>query len=161
IPPWYKQFWPWFLIAIPAITIVSGVAMFLIASHKPDGMVVDDYYKSGLAINQTLERDVQARKLGLTAAGQFNLTEQSVQVLLAGKELPDRLKLTLTHPTAGQHDMVIALQQQKQRGLYNGLLDRRPAGRYYLSLEPLDQNWRLTGQLDLTQQDKWQLAPPN
>ena len=159
IPPWYKQFWPWFLIAIPAITVVSGISMVLIASHKPDGMVVDDYYKTGLAINRTLARDKLADKLKLSATGKFDKTAQSIQVLLRGDEQPLRLKLTLTHPTASHQDIVIALQRQNNQGMYSGLLSHYPSGKRYLLIEPLDQSWRLTGSAQLDKDKGWQLDP--
>ena len=40
-PPWYRQFWPWALIAIPFLTVVaSGITLWLAISH-PDPLVVD------------------------------------------------------------------------------------------------------------------------
>ena len=50
--PWYRQFWPWFLIALPATVVVAGLTTWWIAAHKADSLVVDDYYKEGLAINR-------------------------------------------------------------------------------------------------------------
>ena len=29
--PWYRQFWPWFLIAIPAAAVVAGIVTIIIA----------------------------------------------------------------------------------------------------------------------------------
>ncbi|MDH5407228.1 MAG: FixH family protein [Gammaproteobacteria bacterium] len=159
IPPWYKQFWPWFLIAIPVITVISGISMVLIASHKPDGMVVDDYYKTGLAINRTLKRDEVASKLNLSAKGNMDITAQSVQVFLTGQQQPLRLKLILTHPTASQQDIIIALQRQNKQGMYSGFFSQQPAGKRYLLLEPLDKSWRLTGSTYFGKDKDWQLKP--
>ena len=55
--PWYRQFWPWFLIAVPAAAVVMGITTILLALHEPDGLVSDDYYREGLAVNRDLERD--------------------------------------------------------------------------------------------------------
>ncbi len=49
--PWYKQFWPWFLIAVPLITLVMGGVLLKLAISTEDSLVVDDYYKEGKAIN--------------------------------------------------------------------------------------------------------------
>ena len=65
--PWYRQFWPWFIIALPASAVIAGLTTVYIAFDEPDGLVVDDYYKEGLAINQTLARDQRAAQLGLSA----------------------------------------------------------------------------------------------
>ena len=41
-PPWYRQFWPWVLIAIPLLTVIaSGVTLWLAISN-PDYLVVED-----------------------------------------------------------------------------------------------------------------------
>ena len=50
VEPWYRQGWPWFLIALPATAVVAGIATLVIAAKTFDGMVVDDYYKEGQAI---------------------------------------------------------------------------------------------------------------
>jgi hypothetical protein len=40
--PWYREPWPWVLIAIPALTIIAcGVTLWL-ALANPDYLVVDD-----------------------------------------------------------------------------------------------------------------------
>lgn len=34
--PWYKQFWPWFIMAIPACGVIAGITTVFIAnSHAP------------------------------------------------------------------------------------------------------------------------------
>ena len=41
-PPWYRQFWPWVLIAIPLLTVIaSGITLWL-ALSRPDTLVVDE-----------------------------------------------------------------------------------------------------------------------
>ena len=50
--PWYKQFWPWFIIALPASVVVASFFTLWLAISNPDPLVVDeDEYrqlKSGL-----------------------------------------------------------------------------------------------------------------
>ena len=40
--PWYKQFWPWFVFAIPAISVIAGISLLIIALKNPDYLVVDE-----------------------------------------------------------------------------------------------------------------------
>jgi len=55
IQPWYKQFWPWFLISLPVtVMIVCGVIIYLSISQGNFSMVVDDYYKRGKTINAVI-----------------------------------------------------------------------------------------------------------
>jgi len=39
--PWYKQFWPWFLISIPLLTVIAGIITLIIALKNPDYLVVE------------------------------------------------------------------------------------------------------------------------
>ena len=40
--PWYRQFWPWFIIALPASAVIAGIITFYLAVSRPDQLVVDD-----------------------------------------------------------------------------------------------------------------------
>jgi len=40
--PWYKQFWPWFIIALPASAVVAGFITLWLAISSPDYLVVDE-----------------------------------------------------------------------------------------------------------------------
>src|SRR5215831_12664111 len=83
--PWYRQPWPWFLIALPAIAVVGSVAAAVLAVRSDDGIVAADYYKRGLEINAQLSRLERAAELGLTA-------DVSAEGMGAG----ERVSLTLT-----------------------------------------------------------------
>ena len=65
--PWYREPWPWLLMAGPAIVVVAGFVTLGMAINSADGLVADDYYKEGNAINMTMHRDVRARELGYHA----------------------------------------------------------------------------------------------
>lgn len=62
--PWYRQFWPWFLILLPASVVVASLYTMYLASSGADDLVVDEYYKDGLAINRQLEKSNAARRWG-------------------------------------------------------------------------------------------------
>ena len=66
--PWYREPWPWLLMAGPAAVIVAGVVTAWIAFATFDGLVADDYYRQGRAINQELKRSQRASDLGLSAS---------------------------------------------------------------------------------------------
>jgi len=40
--PWYRQFWPWFIIALPASAVVAGLYTFWLAVSNPDHLVIED-----------------------------------------------------------------------------------------------------------------------
>lgn len=40
--PWYKQFWPWFIIALPASVVVASFFTLWLAISNPDQIVLSD-----------------------------------------------------------------------------------------------------------------------
>ncbi|MCV6606050.1 MAG: FixH family protein [Porticoccaceae bacterium] len=155
--PWYRQFWPWLIIGLPATVVVAAILTVRLALHSADDMVVDSYYKDGKAINQRLEQDVRAAELGLVAELSFNFDSGQLNVSLSGDQLPDSLHLQLMHPMEADNDQQIDLQSRGS-GSYRGQLAERLKHRYLLRLLPgiaddgtEDQSlppWRLNGEID-------------
>ena len=58
--PWYREPWVWLMIALPASAVVGGIITIYLAVSTSDGLVVDDYYKRGKAINLDLRLVVRA-----------------------------------------------------------------------------------------------------
>lgn len=40
--PWYRQFWPWFIIALPASAVIASFISLWLAISHPDQLVVSD-----------------------------------------------------------------------------------------------------------------------
>ena len=80
IEPWYKQGWPWALIAIPFLTVIAGVVTYQIAANSPHQMVQDNYYKKGLAINSDLDLIDHAKQLNLS--GELTIDTESKLISL-------------------------------------------------------------------------------
>ena len=40
--PWYRQFWPWFIIALPAAAVIASFFTLWLAISNPDYIVVDE-----------------------------------------------------------------------------------------------------------------------
>ena len=40
--PWYRQFWPWFIIALPASAVVASFITLWLAISNPDQLVIDE-----------------------------------------------------------------------------------------------------------------------
>ena len=158
-PAWYRQFWPWFIIAFPATAVVAGIITIVIAVKTQDGLVEDDYYKAGLAINRTLDRNLVASKLALVADTSWDKLTQSLTLNLSGKltTLPARLNMTLLHPTRAHLDNSVQLYAVPGESSYTGRLDLITTGSWHVILEPDDKSWRLTGRVNLPQQTSWKL----
>ena len=62
---WYREPWPWILMAAPAAAVLAGAITIGLSVHSFDGLVAEDYYKQGLAVNQRLARLQAAEALGI------------------------------------------------------------------------------------------------
>ncbi|MFV8824031.1 FixH family protein [Thauera sp. WH-2] len=144
VQPWYRQGWPWFLIMFPAIAVVAGIATLVIAARTFDGMVVDDYYKEGRAIVQTIGRVEHARELGMRAA--LKVRSSSIRVELGARDaasLPQRLLVTVAHPTRGGLDQVVIAERAD--GAYEARLAPLSTGRWLFVIEDETRSWRMDG----------------
>lgn len=144
--PWYKNRWPWLLMAGPAIAVIAGIVTFRLAVVTADDMVNDDYYKRGKDINLELSRDKAAVSMGIKAQAMFSDDLQHVRILTSSKQpLADKLELQLLHPTRKQDDQTITLQRQGDN-LYQGKITRYTAAHWYVRLQDKAGTWRLQGE---------------
>ncbi len=60
--PWYRQFWPWFIISIPATAVIGGFIMLFIAIRHPDPVIID------AAEYQQLKNELRAQPAKAEAA---------------------------------------------------------------------------------------------
>lgn len=138
---WYRQPWPWLLMAGPAGVIAAGVVTMWLAFTHEDGLVADDYYKQGLAINRVIARDAAAQAIRIVAGIQFR--SGTVRISLTG-DAPPALTLSLVHPTRAGQDRVVRLKPLGH-GHYEGVLEAPAQGRWHLVLGDSEGRWRLTG----------------
>ena len=141
--PWYRQFWPWFLIFLPATAVVGGIATLIIAVKNADDVVVDDWYKQGRGINRSMAEEQLAARLGLGAT-LTQATSETVHLrMLAATPIPwpESLSVSLRHPTLSDQDRTLSLSHRED-GLYQGtgaLTD----GAWDITITPPAGQWRL------------------
>lgn len=142
--PWFRQRWPWLLIAGPGIVVVACIYTGWLALSTDDGVVAEDYYKRGLTINKRLERVDRAAALQLSARmdvapdGKVRLQLSSPSTDM--QALPAVVRLAIAHPTRAGFDR-------------NAELVRGPEGHYVGRVEPvLPGRW-----LVIVETDAWRL----
>ena len=137
--PWYREPWPWILMSGPLAVIVAGSVTMWIAFHSTDGLVAEDYYRQGLAINKVLAKEDEAQRLGISAS--VRLLPDRLHVDLKG-EAPPALFVRLAHATRAGYDMRLRLAPIAP-GAYEAELSRLPRGRWQVIIEDPRGTWRI------------------
>ncbi|MFT4873643.1 FixH family protein [Congregibacter sp.] len=142
--PWYQQFWPWFLIALPGSVVIAGLSTLYIANRYSDDLVVDSYYKDGLAINKELAKQAIAQELGITA--EIKVLDRRAQVRLSGDLSPENFVVRFSHPLEADRDFSVTLSTVAP-GLYQTELPAKLSPNWHWTMEATDKLWRLDGSL--------------
>lgn len=145
--------------AAPAAAVVAGAITLALAIGSFDGLVAEDYYKQGLAVNQQLARTEKARELGIR--GDIVLEDAAggpVRIALEGKAANvEDVVLTLSHPTRAGLDQRIKLTPTAN-ATYAGRIAAMAAGRWHVIVESAAQGWRIRGELQIPQQTRGALS---
>ncbi len=145
---WYKQFWPWFLIALPTAVVIASFVTLNIAIQNADSPVHDDYSKEGFAIQHNDRADATAAQQHIRAAIAVG-EDNSIAVELRGElsELPPLLTLQCIHAFDARRDITVALARSGDR--YTGVLPDTAYGKWRIEVRPPNSAWRLSGKVDL------------
>ena len=139
--PWYREPWPWILMSGPAAVLVAGAVTIWLAIATSDGLVADDYYKRGLAINQEIRREQAALEGGIAAS--VEARNGVLRVRLESRDAaPEALFAQLVHATRSGHDQRLRLARVAA-GVYEAEMPALPAGRWRLILEDPRGQWRI------------------
>ncbi|WP_144979573.1 FixH family protein [Halomonas sp. C22] len=161
IHPWYKQFWPWFLLALLSSSIVVSITFAVLSIKTADGMVVqEDYYEHGKAINMVLAKQERANELGLSAELRIDPLTSDIVLDLTGDDRPETLYLTLIFPTQDDRDQEFVLQHVRE-GRYITQGPDNLRYRWYIQLQPqqTDADWRLIGEARFPNEESVALLP--
>ena len=136
--PWYQEPWPWILMAPPAAAVLAGIATIWIAVASADGLVAEDYYKQGLALNKVIAREEHAHALGITASVQ--LSRGRIRVRLEGAA-PPALFVHLAHRTRAGLDQRLRLARAGES--YEAEMAPLAPGAWRAFIEDPQGAWRI------------------
>ena len=146
--PWYRQGWPWFLIALPASAVFGGIATLVLAIQSPNALVVDDYYKEGLAINRQIHRQTAARDMDLNALLRSDGQQLSLDLSATDAVTDTSVTLQFFHVTRAELDREVVLQRQPD-GHYSAILPELANGTWNLRLSGTGNRWELNARLSI------------
>ncbi len=158
VVPWYKQFWPWFLISLPVISIVACAGLIYIAVNKGPDMVVDDYYKKGKAINLELSKYDKAKALYLHGELKIIGDRVSFRFTKGDYKNTPSLKLSFYHRTIKALDRSLMLTANAS-GEYTALTEDLAKGSYTVFIEPFDGLWKLKENIALPNEQAIAVSP--
>jgi len=156
--PWYKEFWPWFLIAVPVATLIMGGVLLNLAISTEDSLVIDDYYKEGKAINASLDKEAVAKRMNITTALTIDNGSIALEFHSGIPKEGNAVKLSFYHVTLEERDTTVLLTRDAN-GLYRGFVEDDLNGKWRVSLTPIDESWKIQNILVLPQTDAIKFNP--
>ncbi|MFV8461611.1 FixH family protein [Vibrio campbellii] len=157
VKPWYKQFWPWFLIALPATVVIWTIMTVIVFTQNSVNLVTEDYYKKGKGINVDISKVNIAKELGLSAS--LNEKGNSVIITLDKGKLDHfpAISAMFVHRTLPDRDFTQLLTADA-RGNYTLTLDHRLEGPWFIELTPHDEEWLVQGRMNFPIETPTQLT---
>ena len=104
-PPWYRQFWPWFLLCLLMSVVIASLVTLNIAMSDPDGPVVGSMASGNKKIS--VGGDHGLGQATVTADFDSGL----LLINLVNDPTADTLQLTLLHPTRAARDIDLQLSR--------------------------------------------------
>jgi hypothetical protein len=156
---WYREPFMYLVLGGPLVVVIASLTTAYIAYKTSDGLVEDDYYARGQAINQTLDREHAAVKHGLKSVVALDDGGRELVVRLSasdGMKLPETLQFSFLHATRSGFDKIMLLPRQVD-GTYRSPIPEMQPGRWNLVVAA--QDWRLVGSLILPGDNHVEIRP--
>ena len=156
--PWYKQFWPWFLICISLSSLIVGSQVFRLATDGTNSLVVDDYYKEGKAINARLDKIEKAKELNIKTLLDIQTNSITLEFVSGAPSSGEALKLDFFHVTQEAKDFSVILTRDAN-GVYRNNDEWPIQGKWRLRLLPFDETWKVQQRISLPQAGQFTFDP--
>lgn len=164
--PWYREPWAWFVLTPLIVVVIVSLSFVAVAVNKADDTVIDNYYKEGRMINQSLAQDKRAANWQIRADIQWQAASNRLDIELISPLIPspEALTLWLDHPF--EEDLDLSVTAERVEG--NRYRATIPATdqHWYLTLLPAgypnrnDAPWRIKGEMYFSREHSWSFAPP-
>ena len=85
--PWYRQFWPWFIIALLSWSVIAGLTTVWIAMQTTDSLVVKSDDGMQIVAERRINAEQLAAELQLAALIAINLDTGAISVAMRSGDL--------------------------------------------------------------------------
>lgn len=145
---WWKEPMVWLVAGLPIVAVIASFTTYYIAADKPDTLVNAGYHKEGMAPSKDTALDDRA--VALSVSADLALNDGIAKLKLNGQfqSPPASLQLLLLHPTQSNQDVVVPFKGVGM-GQYTGVISAGIIGKRQWILMPIDNAWRLSGELML------------
>ncbi|MDA9556111.1 FixH family protein [Vibrio sp.] len=147
VKPWYKQFWPWFLILLPMTVVFWTVITVIIFSDNQVSLVTEDYYKKGKGINIDLTKINVAKEMQLNA--DVSNDDKYIYIELSKGTLKNypALNVEFTHRTLADRDFSHLLTSDAN-GVYRLEYKNDILGPWFIKVMAHDKKWIVQGRVN-------------
>jgi len=152
LEPWYRQFWPWFIISLLGFSVIAGLSTVWIAMQTTDSLVLKSDDGIQIVAERRIGAEQLAHELDLAAVLAIDLDTGAVSAAMRSGALDDApavLELEFTHPAFANRDQLITLHRAQPdtegNPVWSGHFVKVPEGRWYVTLRSGDE-WRLSGE---------------
>lgn len=150
--PWYRQFWPWFIIGLLSSSVIAGLTTVWISLQTTDSLVVMSDDGMQIVAERRINAEQLAAELQLAALIEINTDTGAISAAMRSGDLqstPATLDLEFTHPAFAERDRLIPLHRappdEAGNPVWSGHFVDTPDGRWYVTLKAGDE-WRLSGE---------------
>lgn len=157
--PWYRHFWPWFMLGILGLGICASSIAVTLAVRNPPDIVSGDYRPLGkLLVDSHLRHD---RAVALGLSGELMLTPERLGLSVAAADpasLPATLMLQVQHPADSARDQQI-LMRRHAAGTYRGVPVGALPVRGRIIVSDTARDWWISGRIENAHDRVLRLAP--
>ncbi len=136
---WYREPWFWIIISPLILVLLACAVTITIAVKNADDVVIGNYYKEGLLINDQQERQRLALSMGLSGQLSFDLDLGEVVIVFdsadSAARLPQDLQLLFAHPANKEEDFSLTLGKRSDTQYFSEL-PKKLSDKWYWALSP-------------------------
>lgn len=145
VKPWYKQFWPWFLIILPLTVVIWTVVTVIVFANNSVSLVTEDYYKKAKALILILLKSMSPKSWDWTLPFTLKVARSSLNSTKV-----NLLTSLLFKPCCSSHTAWSRFSQlitADAKGIYRLNLENELQGPWFIELTPHDGQWLVQGRV--------------